>query len=265
MKLRLLTVPAVAILIISSVYPAVAQEMPKGQLFAIHQDEVIPSKAEQYEAAAKKLASLLEQNNMSSMAYIATNTTDFHYNYIMPVENYAGIDKMHAAWGELETKLGEEGFKDLMTQFEDTYYSSKAFLVRMLPELSYKPDYGMDPSAEMNFLHWDFYHIYPGKEADAFAIANEWKALHEKHNIAEGYRIYLGDIGTDSPVLVVVQSAKSGAEYTAASEKNMDTFGEEGQELLKRTWALVRKFHQKEGMVRPDLSYQPTSVATTVN
>lgn len=259
MKLWLFALPLVALLCFIPASPVIAQEeMPQGQLMTIHEDVVIPSKVDKYEKAAKNLASVLAKHNITSLSYTAANSEDFVYIYITPVENLAGVEKLGAGFEELQKKMGKEAFQSTMSQFDNCYDTHRNYMVRMRPDLSYNPEYGSQISDGMNFRHWDFYYIHPGMEEEATEIAKDWKALYETNKITEGYRLYFGGLGTEIPVIVVAQSAKNAVEFYTRSEAEMKAFGEAGQTLLKKTWSVVRKFEQKDGSIRPELSYLPT-------
>lgn len=266
MKTKLMSVLLLVLVCTLPILTTVAQDQEStGQLFAIHEDVVIPSKVADYEKAAKNFAALLAEHNMSSMQYNAASSDDNIYLYISPIENYADLDKMNAGFAELEEKAGKEAFGNVMKQFAGKYHSHRDYIVRMHTDLSYKPEYGNNMADGMNFRHWDFLHIYPGKEAEMEALAREWKALYEHKNISQGYRIYTGALGTDMPLFVVVWSARNATEYYTYSGENMKMLGEEAQELLDRTMAITWKFEHKNGAMRPDLSYIKPQVAQAEN
>lgn len=244
---------------------ASAQMNTSTQLFAIHEDVVIPSRVAEYEEAARNLARLFEQHNIPSMQYRAAGSDDFVYVYISPVENYAALDKMNAGFVELQKKMGQSAFANAMDKFNGNYHSHRDYMLRMHPELSYKPEYGNDPTMDMNFRHWDFYHVYPGKETEIEAVAKEWISLNQSKNIEQGYRLYMGDMGTDMPMVLVSFAARNATEYYANSEKNMKALGEEGEKLIQKTMSLVWKYESKDGAMRPDLSYIVPQVARTDN
>jgi len=259
MKFKLFTSLFVALFSFIPALTVFAQgEMPKSQLVAVHEDAVIPSMVEQYEKASKNLAGLFAKHNIASMSYAVANAQDFTYLYFTPVSNLAEVEKFDAAFQELQKKMGTEAFQADMKLFDGCYHSHRNYMVRLHPDLSYKPEYGNQISEGLNFRQWDFYYIHPGKEDEAMAIAKEWKALYESKKIAEGYRLYMGDLGTDMPVIIVAQSAKSAIDFHSKSEANLKTFGDAGPALLKKTWSVVRKFEQKDGFIRPDLSHLPT-------
>jgi hypothetical protein len=233
-------------------------EMPKSQRFFVHEDVVIPSMVGQYEMAAKNVADLFAKNNLAAFPYTAVSTEDFRYLFFTTVENDAGVSIMDNAFAELEKKIGATASQDAMKAFVGCYESHRNYLIRQFPDLSYKPEYGSQISEGMNFRHWDFYFVHSGKEQEAIAIAKEWKALYAKKSIAEGYRLYMGDLGSDMPLIIVVQSAKDAVDFYSKAAAIQKTLGEESQKLLAKTWSVVRKFDHIDGMIRPDLSYMPT-------
>ena len=235
-------------------------EEPKGQLFRIHEDVVKPSMVSKYEEAAKGLVAKLTENNMASPSYMTAVRDDFHYIYIRPLENMAALDTN--PWKELEKKMGEEAMKAMWKGFDGTYYKHHNFMARLMTNLSYTPETTSMESEEMNFRHWDFYYVNPDKSDEAKEIAKEWLALSKSKNIPTGYRLYTGDIGTEMPLYVVVQWAKNAAEFYSQIEKNNEILGEEGKALMAKTMAITRRFEQKNGSMRPDLSYMPKEEIT---
>ncbi|MGF1670913.1 MAG: hypothetical protein ACFCU6_10715, partial [Balneolaceae bacterium] len=150
-----------------------------------------------------------------------------------------------------------------MDMFSDCYESHRDFLVRYRTDLSYKPEHGNKFADGISFIRWDFYYVHPGMEQQMEENANKWKALYTKHNIEAGYRVFTGDIGTDMPMLVVVQLANNDVEYFTTRERQRDTFGTEGTNLWNETLSIVRKYESKTGVTRPDLSYMPSGFVFT--
>lgn len=262
MKTKYTSITIVLLVSLLPVLTAIAQDQSVAtQLFTIHEDAVIPSRVVEYEKAAKNLAVMMERHNMASMQYSAASSDDFTYIFISPVTNYAGLDNMGAGFAELQEKMGKEAFDKTMSQFNGNYHSHKDYMIRLHPELSYNPEYGNNLNDGMNFRHWDFYHVYPGKEAVAAEIAKEWIALNASKDIKQGYRLYMGDMGTDMPLVIVAHSAKSASDFYSNREKNMMALGEAGKKLMDKTMSITWKFESREGAMRPDLSYMRPQVA----
>lgn len=259
MKHLRFAVPIIVCLVLPSTW-LLAQNAPPGQLLSIHEDLVIPSKAEEYEKAAMGLVDAIKKHKISGITYTAASIDDYTYIYFTPVENLAAVDKMGASFAELEEKMGKAAFAGMMKSFDACYPSHRNYLVRLRPDLSYKPEHGVQISDGLNFRHWDYYYIHPGMEDEAEAIAKEWVALNEKLKTAEGYRLYVNSYGLEGPLFIVVQSGKSPADFYTRSEAWMQKAGEAGKALMKRTMKVVRQFESKDGMIRPELSASPQPV-----
>ncbi len=236
-----------------------AQDAPKSQLLAIHEDNVYPSKVEEYENAAKSLADAIKANK-APISYTAAFVDDYTYLYFTPVDDYGAIDKMNGDWSQLQEKMGKGPFDGLMKSFDGCYPTHRNYMVRLRPDLSYNPTFGAQVSDGLNFRHWDYYYIHTGMEDEAEAIAKEWVALNEKIKWPEGYRLYVNAYGAEGPLFIVTSSAKSASDFYTRNEEWMKKTGEAGQELMKRTMKVVRKFESKDGMIRPDLSSSPKPV-----
>ena len=263
MKKLILVFPFLLLLVAFTATPALSQQEQMGQLFAIHEDVVIPAKMHKYEKAAKGLSAALTKHNIKSMYYNVANTNDFIYLYVTPVSRLSDVEVMDTAFGELREKMGDEAFTKTMGRFSGCYDSHRNYLVRLRTDLSYNPEVGNNPEDGMNYRRWEFFHPLTGKEAEMRTVLEKWKELYNKHNIERGYRIYQGEMGTDMPLIVVVQSAKDANDITKYQQQVIETLGQEGEELWNETIAITRKVDIKTGRMRPDLSYTAGTVAST--
>jgi len=154
--------------------------------------------------------------------------------------------------------LGKTAFQAMLDAYKGTYTTHKNFMVTYRPDLSYIPE-NQDSMAEMNFRRWDVAHFNPSKVKEANAISKEWVDLYASKKIEMGFRTYTGGLGTDTPVTFWVSWGKSAADFYTGSEKVMKTLGDEGTDLWQRTLAIMDKYEQINGRLRPDLSYQPAA------
>src|SRR5207247_2824706 len=84
------------------------QQMPKPELFVVHEEIVKPSAMMQYEAASKDFISGLTEKKFSSPAlnWRAFMTSDMHFVYIGHIENFASLDRMEAQVGRARADGG---------------------------------------------------------------------------------------------------------------------------------------------------------------
>jgi hypothetical protein len=254
-KISIVLVVSFVVILCSSTLLAQEKEQ-KEQLFNVDDYVVNPSMVDEFEAGLKEWVAICAKHKFPYF-WNAYSTADFHFYFVWPVENYADIDNMYKAFDELEKKVGEEQMQTLLKRFEGTYEYFNSSMYYLIPERSYTPESPRLKPEEINYLRWGFYYLKPGKGGAFAENDKEWIALHKQKNIPDGYNIYVGDIGTDVPVVVLVTWGKNAADYFTQGAKNEKTLGEEAQALYKKEQALLRKYESKTGRPRPELSYIP--------
>jgi len=230
-------------------------EEQKAQLFIIRDVVVHPSKFLEYEATMKEFVALNAKHECP-YSWSAYRTSDFHYYFVMPLENFAALDDVFSYFGKVTEKAGKE-YAALMKGFGSTYESETIGMFLLRYDLSYIPEEPRVTDEEMNFTWWSFYYILPGMKKEAEEISHEWQALFKNNGISDGWSVYVGVMWSDLPVLVVAGGAKSEADYYTQNEKNFKKFGEQVQSLMKRTMDGTRRFEQKTGTILRELSYTP--------
>ncbi len=250
-----MTLVLIATLLASAFVVSAQNGESQGQLFLVHEDVVKPSMVGQYEKAVKGFISNLSEHGITDMTFVAAMTNDLHYLYVSEIENMAELDKNPEE--KMAAKMGKEAFQAVIDAFDGCYDYHKVFVARRADDLSYWPESNKASAAENKYRRWSFYHIQPGQEQEIEAIAKEWVELFKEKNIPTGYNLYVGGLGTEMPLYVVVESAKDAADFQAQSAKINELLGDSAKDLNARTMALVRKMEFKDGWIRPDLSYTP--------
>jgi hypothetical protein len=236
--------------------PALTQaQEQKPQLVAIWDVVVYPAHFTEYEAAMKDYVDLLVKHN-PPFTWDAYRTNDFHYYFVVPVENLAALDKVFNWFGDVEKKAEKE-YAAIEKKMVGTYESQTVGTFYFRPDLSYVPKEPRITEEETNFIWWEFFYNLPGMEKEAEEIAHEWQALYKNAGIPDGESIYMGAMWSDLPVLVVVGGAKSEADYHVQKEKNLQKFGDKFMSLMKKTMDINRKFVWKTGTILRELSYTP--------
>jgi len=230
------------------------EKLPDQEMYMVHEDVIFPYMQDKYEKASKDFIDMLKESNVDGSSR-SIQVEYFTYQAIIPVKDYDGLSKYMGMRREMMGKIGDEKMKKVMSQFDGCYASHKNFLITLRNDLSYKPKYGLNPDEGLNFRHIDYINIIPGKEDEMNQILKDYKSLYESKNIDEGYRIYFGSMGTDMPLIMIVQPAKGRADWATLSDRQDEQLGEEGNKFLKRMMAISQKFEHKNGMMRPDLYY----------
>ena len=230
------------------------------RMFIIHEDRVKPSKVLHYEETARELQALLKKHGSAEMAYNAASSEDFTYLYISEISSFAELDK--DPWAGFTAKVGEETMEDLWNSFDKCYDVHRNYLVSLSPELSYVPEDDVMADNGHTFRRWNYYYIQPEFAAEGDEVARAWKALYEKHNVSNGYRVYRSGLGQEMHIFTVVRWAQDAAAMDAIQASEQALFGEEGSKLWERTLAVCRKIDSRDGQMRPDLAYLPDETTT---
>ncbi len=239
-----------------SIIPVIAQEeSDDSPLFLIHEDRVFPHKIDQYEKAIANFRDLLRNNNVDEMSFTVVQTTYFNFSAVIPVNDYNGLANHFAMSDEMVKKVGMENFQNALAQFEGCYNSHKNYLLKMRKDLSHKATYGLDPDEGLNYRHFDYFYIIPGKEQEAVEVFKEWKAIYEKHNIEWGYRIYEGELGLDSPMFMMVKPFKDRPDWVNKAEEIGNILGDDQTMIQGKITDLMIKFEHYNGRMRPDLAH----------
>lgn len=241
---------------------ALSAQGPTGPMFVIHQEIVAPSKVAAFEAASKEFIAMIQQNRalMPDFSYDAIMGEDFTYTFIAPIKSMAGMDAVGQQFGAM-AQAGGAKWVDLMARSADTieYYSE--WVASLAPEVSYYPAKPRLTREEAKYNNYDFYYLKAGKEAEAMAIAADYKALFTSKGIPNGYQIFMALTGAELPLLVVQAGAKSPADYAAGVEADQALVGEAGKALAARAMAITRRFETKGAWGRMDLSLPAMAAA----
>lgn len=228
-----------------------AQEK-KAELYLIYDILVNPSKVMEFEKALKEEFAIYAKHGARLPEGIAS-TDDFHYYLLAPMDNFAGIDDLYKGFGEAVQKMGEETNQAIHKSFIGTYESVRGFMWYLRNDLSYTPKNPRLKPEDEKFFHYTFLYFKAGIQTKVEEIAKRWKDLFESKNMPDGYYLWLGDIGTDTPVICIVSPGKSAADFYVQDEKYMELLGNEVKELNLKALSLIRKIDIKTGRARPDL------------
>lgn len=232
------------------------KELPKSQLFLMHEDIVLPYMSEKYEAAVKDFIKLFSDAKIDR-TYNMIQTDYFKYTSVIPVTDFEGLAKYYGMSSEVMNKIGQEKFDAVMKEFDGCYETHRNYLMTLRNDLSYKAEYGLNPDDGINYRHLDYLYAIPGKEDEMMELVKEYKKLYEAKNIKEGYRVYTGSVGNDMGLFLFVQPAKSRVDFATMSDEQDKILGNEGENLWKKAISITQKFEHHDGQMRPDLSYRP--------
>jgi hypothetical protein len=228
------------------------------------ESKVRPSNSVKYEAALKEVLSAVRSRNINTVNFFTLQRDDFTYYYVAQVDDPAHPDPQTKFWADLRAALGERATAKLRSGFDGLVESSKAVYVHRRFDLSYDSENALASGAPMLLTHTDWYHFDSGAFDEAIALAKEFKALLKKNRVERSYRLYFGGVGTERPMFLVAQNAKSESDYYNYVDERNAAIGEEPlNRLVKRLWAITKKFEHSNARLRPDLSNgEPAQILT---
>ncbi len=243
----------------TTVFAGEEKEGPKPQMFVIYKDVVHPSKTMEYEAAIKHMIGEFTAYNIDSekMGWRTVNGPELGYTYVMPIENFAGIDRMHKDWEAAMDVIGAEKIEAMMTAVTETMDHVEVFHVQYRADLSYTPEETTLKPEDMKYIQYGFYYVMPGKKKVMEEVAKQYAELYKANNVETGWRIYESVTGNDLPLFVVAHPARSQAEFYQQREALKAAFGEDSKKLGETVMQAVRRVELKDGWIRGDLSYPP--------
>jgi len=233
------------------------KELPKSQLYLMHEDIVLPYMADKYEQASKDFVQMLKDAKIDSRSYKVIQKDYFNYTAVIPVTDFEGLAKYFGMTPEMIEKIGKDKFDAQMNKFDGCYDTHRNYLLTLRNDLSYKPEYGINFGEGLDYRHLDYFYPIPGNEDEMMELIKDYKKLYESKKIEEGYRVYMGSVGTEMGMVMFVQPAKSRVDFATLSDKQDEILGEDGQKLWDKLLVITQKFEHHDGMMRSDLSYQP--------
>ncbi len=245
---------SVLVFMLLSINSFAQKELPKSQMFLMHEDIVLPFMYDKYENAAKGFMNMMKDSKIDDRSYNVIQSDYFNFTYIIPVKDYDGLAKYFGMSPQMIDKIGKEKFESQMSKFDGCYNTHRNYLLNLRNDLSYKPEYALNPDDGINYRHIDYFYPVPGKEDEAMEVVKEWKALCESKKIDEGYRVYVGGLGTEMNVILIVQPAKSRVDFATLSDRQDEILGKDGEALWNKMLAVTQKFEHHDGRMRPDLS-----------
>lgn len=222
------------------------------QAYLIHQDNVKPSKAGEYEKVAKKFNEACLEHKPDA-TWIAAVRDDFTYFYISPIENMAELDKQPMA--EMAKAMGDK-FGEMFNAFDKCYDSHGSYIMHSVDDLSYKAPEGTDRS-DMNYRVWYQLHYKPENGKKVKEGMKAIKAMFQEKGSKEYYNVYHSGMGSMDSYYLVSVAAKDEVDSATRSKANQDVLGPDRYETFDKLMAHLEKFVESRGQMRPDLSYAP--------
>lgn len=221
-------------------------------MMLVREDKVIPSQVGNYEAALMDLKEFLKEENVDDFQYFCHMQDDYHFTHVIPVNSCEDVDYMKlASWVE---RMSNPEADLIYSDINGSIESSRYYMLQYNPFLSYVPE-SENWIEGLPFRKWSFYSFYPGTEDDVRELLSAWQNLYLKQNVASGFRVFEGYLGTEQPLFVFTNWAEDPQDHQEKLYQTMETLGDESIILFQALMQYVRKVETVEGWFLPQYSY----------
>ncbi len=233
-----------------------AQDQPKDQLFYIHEEVAKIDEIDQYNKSGKEFTQMMKDAKLDVPFIRTSQTDDLHFYYLVPLNNYADIDKLSSAFNDMMAKTDKDKMVKNMTEGAEATEYSREMVFKRSNELSYSPvmTNDLDMSKEV-FVHWDYYTYKPEDRQQVMDLGAKIKKLNVDKKIETGYTVWLADMGERNNLIVVTTLAKDAVSFYQQMKKDNATLGKDMEDLWNKMLPMLEHFEHKNGHTRPDLSY----------
>jgi hypothetical protein len=227
----------------------------KDQLYIVREEVVKVDMWDKYESTSKEWIKMMTEAGLDFPYMRASQRDDGHYYYLLPLDNYASIDKFPGIFGSAIEKIGKDKWAEFMVENESSIETHKDFIVKWSAQYSYVPKEPRLKLEDTNFIHWMFFHYKLENRKEIMDIMKEWKKLYEDKNIKNGYSIWLIELGLDNNMIALTENYKDGADFYATQKEDNALMEAEAGALWGKMSKFVTSIENKYGSPRPDLGF----------
>ena len=225
----------------------------QNQKYTVYQDHVKPAMQAEYEKTTKEFIEECKKYNLQNADWRTASMSDGRYLYLSAIDKMADLDRNWFA--PLEEKMGKENLQKYWDKFDKCYDKNGSYTMTLEKELSYMPT-GVTMNTEgQDYRRYHFFYVLPPNSKKMAAKLKDIKALYEKKNAKENYRIYHSGYGVIGEYYLAVVSAKDEQSYAKTADENDALLGDDWLKLFGELLQLTDKYENISGKMRPDLSY----------
>jgi hypothetical protein len=229
--------------------------MPKDKLYFMHEEAARIDKIDEYNQSAKDFTKMFTDLKLDVPAIYASETDDYHFFYLVPIKNYADVDKLSSAFNDVFSKADKDKMAQTMKEGDESTIYTRDMVLKRSDDLSYKSDKQKLDMSKENFLHEDFYTYKPEYRKQVMDIGAEFKKLYQDKGIEDSYDVWMPDMGEKNNLIIVTTMAKDAVSFYQQQDKDNALLGKEGDALWNKMQPMLENFNHINAHMRPDLSY----------
>jgi len=229
-----------------------AQETPAmPENFLVIEEFVQPADLQMFNKAQQEAVDLWKKFEFDEPVY-AYSTDASSFYWVVPIENFAGLDQLFAKVGELTAKMKDDGynasekFKDLSTSRETIIHWNK--------ELSHHTDDYVGQTTDNRYCEWTFFYLKAGHEKEMADAVKKYIEFSENVEEDWGWDLYTVSMGFDSPCWIVMDRADNPLSMRKLEASLQENHSEKLNELWKNLQPHLRKMEVVTGWFLPKWS-----------
>ena len=217
-------------------------------LFLIFKDKVNPSMMGDYIKQTLKCKEIYEENHFPSSVFCYRYMSDV-FN-VIPLKNFAEIDKAKDLFESLEKKVGEEDWKKLGDEMAATTESSEAWFCALRKDLSYileKKNFNVDQEEEF-FLVRTAYYVKPDKVKEMEGCLKEFAKLCKDRGAKIEYRVTQMIFSDNLPAYVVLSQYNNIEDFGKQVKERDELLGDAAQAIYAKGAHFIRDIEEMVGL-----------------
>ena len=229
-----------------------AQETPAmPENFFVIEEFVAPSDMAAFYEVQQKAVDLWKEYDFDIPLY-TYRTAENSFYWVIPIQNFGGIDAIYKKANEVTTKMKEGGF-DAQKAFTDLSTSRESVL-HWVSDLSYHPNGNSGQTADNPFCEWTFISLRAGHEEAAAEVVKKYIDFYNSIDESEEWDMYSVSLGYDTPMWVLMFRDESEIAMRQKEQAMGDKYEDKFRELWMEFSTHVRKFENQKGWFLPGWS-----------
>lgn len=207
---------------------ALAQEKEAPPMFFVIEEFVAPSDLNEFKKVQSEAVKLFDEIDLK-MTFSCYRTDQNSFYWVVPIENFAGIDKLHAQIKSNNKAFMDKGYNPA-EKFRNLSTMSQ-FVVLWDKDLSYHPNPANEDEAPHKFHEWSFVYLKSGHEKEAGEAIKAYQKFYDGVEESFSWSIYPVAMGENMPCWILHVSAESEIALRKQEKVLMEKYGKEFEKM----------------------------------
>ncbi len=228
-----------------------AQDAAMPQNFIVFEEFVSPADMAEFNEVQQEAIDIWHKIGFDIPIFCYGNE-EYAFYWVVPIENFAGIDALFEKMMGMSQQLKDEGF-DSDEKFRDLS-TMRQTVIHWSQELSYHPSGVFGQTKDKPFVEWAFCYLKSGHEKEAGQAIKKYIDFYDSIDETYEWDVYAVMIGHDTPCWILMTRAESELAMRNLENDLNSKYGDKFKEMWGEFSKHVRKFETKKGWFMPDWS-----------